>query len=101
MRSQAISEEFGISEARAREIIGSETRRALLRRWQAWAWLLVMSGAAAALYLLQPGNAPGAVVIGGGALLVWYQIGRYFADPAVRLAARAAPPVHGGRTPLA
>ncbi|MBB1471744.1 hypothetical protein H5368_01730 [Luteimonas sp. MC1782] len=101
MRAEAISQEFGISEARAREIIGKETRRALLRRWQAWAWLLVMSGVAVALYLWQPGNAPGALVIGGGAMLVWYQIGRYFADPAVRVAARASPPVHGGRTPLA
>jgi hypothetical protein len=101
MRSESISQEFGITEARAREIIGSETRRALLRRWQAWAWLLVMLGAATALYLGQPGNAPGAVVMGGGALLVWYQIGRYFADPAVRAAARATPPIHDGPTPHA
>jgi hypothetical protein len=88
MRADAISQEFGITEARARQIIGSETRRALLLRWQAWTWLLVMLGAATWLYLQQPGNVPGALVIGGGALLVWYQIGRYFADPAVRVAAR-------------
>jgi hypothetical protein len=88
MRSDTISQEFGITEQRARELIGRETRRALLLRWQPWAWLVLMVGAAAALYVLQPGNAAGALVLGGGALLVWYQIGRFFADPQVRIAAQ-------------
>jgi uncharacterized membrane protein YtjA (UPF0391 family) len=35
MQSKAISTEFGITEARAREIIGSEAGRALLRHWHA------------------------------------------------------------------
>lgn len=88
MHPQVISEEYGIPAAQAREIIGRETRRALLRRWQAWAWLVLTVGLAAALYALQPGNGLVALLVGGGALLVWYQVGRFLAEPAVHAAAR-------------
>jgi hypothetical protein len=88
MHPQVISEEYGIPAAQAREIIGRETRRALLGRWQAWAWLALTVGLAAALYALQPGNGLAALLIGGGALLVWYQVGRFLAEPAVHAAAR-------------
>ena len=92
MHPQVISEEYGIPAAQAREIIARETRRALLGRWQAWAWLAATVGLAIALYALQPGNGLCALLIGGGALLVWYQVGRFLAEPAVRAAVR-------GRTP--
>lgn len=88
MHPEVISEEYGIPAAQAREIIGRETRRALLQRWQAWAWLASTLGLAAALYLAQPGNGVYAALIGGGALLMWYQVGRFLAEPAVHAAAR-------------
>ncbi|MBJ6979341.1 hypothetical protein [Luteimonas sp. MC1895] len=88
MHPEVISEEYGIPAAQARDIIGRETRRALLQRWQAWAWLTLTAGLATALYLAQPGNGLCALAIGGGALLVWYQVGRFLAEPAVHAAAR-------------
>ena len=88
MHPEVISEEYGIPAAQARDIIGRETRRALLQRWQAWAWLVVTAGLAGALYALQPGNGLCALLIGTGALLVWYQVGRFLAEPAVHAAAR-------------
>ena len=88
MHPEVISEEYGIPAAQAREIIGRETRRALLVRWPAWAWLALTLGLAAALYLAQPGNGLYALLIAGGALLVWYQVGRFLAEPAVHKAAR-------------
>lgn len=88
MHPEVISEEYGIPAAQAREIIGRETRRALLQRWQAWAWLALTLGLATALYLTQPGNGLCAALIGGGALLVWFQVGRFLAEPAVHAAAR-------------
>lgn len=89
MHPQAISEKYGIPADQARAIIGRETRRALLLRWQAWAWLAVTLGAALALHLAQPGNGVCALVIGGFALLVWFQLGRLLAEPAVQAAARS------------
>jgi len=88
MHPQVISEEYGIPPALAREIIGRETRRALLRRWQAWAWLALTVGLAATLHAIQPGNGLVALLIGAGALTVWYQVGRFLAEPAVHAAAR-------------
>lgn len=88
MQPEMISEEYGIPAAQAREIIGRETRRALLGRWQAWAWLATTLGLAVALYLAQPGNGLYALLIAVGALLVWYQVGRFLAEPAVHVAAR-------------
>jgi hypothetical protein len=88
MHPQAISEDYGIPPEQAREIIRRETRRALLRRWQAWAWLVLTSGLATALYLGQPGNGVYALLIGASALLVWFQVGRFLAEPAVHAAAR-------------
>jgi hypothetical protein len=91
MHPQAISEEYGIPAEQAREIIARETRRALLRRWQAWAWLAPTVGLAAALHMLQPGNGLVALLMAGGALLVWFQVGRFLAEPAVHAAARGLP----------
>ena len=88
MQPETISEEYGIPPEQAREIIGRETRRALLRRWPAWAWLATTIGLAAALHVSQPGNGVFALLIGGGALLVWYQVGRILAEPAGHAAAR-------------
>lgn len=88
MQPEVISEEYGIPAAQAREIIGRETRRALIGRWQAWAWLAVSLGLASALHFAQPGNGVYALLIGAGALLVWYQVGRFLAEPAVHAAAR-------------
>lgn len=88
MHPEVISEEYGIPAAQAREIISRETRRALLRRWQAWAWLASTLGLALALYLAQPGNGLCALLIGAGALLVWYQVGRFLAEPTVHAVAR-------------
>lgn len=88
MHPEVISEEYGIPAAQAREIIGRETRRALLRRWQAWAWLALTLGLSAALCAAEPGNGLYALLIAGGALLVWYQVGRFLAEPAVHAAAR-------------
>ena len=88
MHPEVISEEYGIPPEQARKIIGYETRRALLRRWPAWAWLATTLGLAAALHFTQPGNGLCALLIGGGALLVWYQLGRFLAEPAVHAAAR-------------
>lgn len=89
MQPEVISEEYGIPAAQAREIIGRETRRALIGRWQAWAWLVVSLGLAALLHLAQPGNGVYALLIGGGALLVWYQVGRFLAEPKVYAAVRS------------
>lgn len=88
MHPEVISEEYGIPAAQAKEIIGRETRRALLQRWQAWAWLVLTAGLAGALYAMQPGNGLCALLIAAGALLVWYQVGRFLAEPAVHAAAR-------------
>ena len=88
MEPEVISEEYGITAAQAREIIRRETRRALLRRWQAWTWLATTLGLALVLHLAQPGNGLYALLIGTGALLVWYQVGRFLAEPAVHAAAR-------------
>jgi len=88
MQPELISEEYGIPPEQAREIIGRETRRALLRRWPAWAWLATTLGLATALHLAQPGNGACALLIGGGALLVWVQVGRFLAEPQVHAAAR-------------
>lgn len=88
MHPEVISEEYGIPAQQARDLIGRETRRALLRRWQAWAWLAATLGLAVALYLAQPGNGLCALAIGVGALLVWVQLGRFLAEPAVHAAAR-------------
>ncbi|MEN1928352.1 hypothetical protein WCE37_05020 [Luteimonas sp. MJ250] len=89
MQPQVISEEYGIPPAQAREIIGRETRRALVGRWQAWAWLALTMGAAVVLHLAQPGNGLCALLIAAGALLVWFQVGRFLAEPAVHAAARS------------
>ncbi|MGY0612210.1 MULTISPECIES: hypothetical protein [unclassified Luteimonas] len=89
MQPQVISEEYGIPPAQAREIIGRETRRALFGRWQAWAWLALTLGVALVLHLAQPGNGLCALLIAGGALLVWFQVGRFLAEPAVHAAARS------------
>lgn len=89
MHPDVISEEYGIPAVEAKEIISRETRRALLRRWQAWAWLAATVGMAAALHVTQPGNGLCALAIAAGALLVWYQIGRFLAEPAVHAAARS------------
>jgi hypothetical protein len=88
MHPQVISEDYGIPAEQARDIIRRETRRALLGRWQAWAWLALTLGLALALYLVQPGNGACALLIGGGALLVWFQVGRFLAEPAVHAAAK-------------
>ena len=92
MEPEVISEEYGIPAAQARAIIGRETRRALMSRWQAWAWLASTLGLAGSLHVAQPGNGLCAGLIAGGALLVWYQVGRFLAEPAVHAAARAHPP---------
>lgn len=89
MHPEVISEEYGIPAAEAKEIISRETRRALLQRWQAWAWLAATVGLATALHVMQPGNGLCALVIAGGAVLVWYQVGRFLAEPAVHAAARS------------
>lgn len=88
MQPQVISEEYGIPTEQAREIIGRETRRALLRRWQPWAWLALAVSIPLLLYVMQPGNGMAALLIAGAALLVWYQVGRFLAEPAVHAAAR-------------
>lgn len=90
MHPEVISEEYGIPAAQARTLIRRETRRALAGRWEAWAWLAGSLGVAAALHLAQPGNGLCALLIGTGALLVWYQVGRFLAEPAVHAAARGA-----------
>lgn len=92
MQPEVISEEYGIPTTQAREIIGRETRRALFGRWQAWAWLVATLGLASALYLTQPGNGACALLIGAGAVLVWFQVGRFLAEPAVHAAARGHAP---------
>ena len=92
MQPEVISEEYGIPADQAREIIGRETRRALVRRWEPWAWLAVSLGLALALHLAEPGNGACAVLIGAGALLVWYQVGRFLAEPAVHAVARSRAP---------
>lgn len=88
MHPEVISEEYGIPAAQARKIISRETRRALLLRWQAWAWLASTQGLAIALYLTEPGNGLCALLIGIGALLLWYQVGRFLAEPTVHAVAR-------------
>ena len=88
MHPEVISEEYGIPAAQARDIIGRETRRALLGRWQPWAWLALAVSIPLLLHVMQPGNGLVALLIGGGALLVWYQVGRFLAEPAVHAAAR-------------
>lgn len=88
MHPESISEEYGIPIAQARELIGREIRRALVRRWQASAWLGGMLGVAATLHLVQPGNGACALLIAGAAFPVWYQVGRFLAEPAVHAAAR-------------
>ena len=94
-----IAKEFRLSEVVAREIVAEETRKALLRHWQAW--LLILCGFSVAFYIYfsDNGNRSSAlwilIITAGG----WLLIGRYFARSAIRTAARQkSERIHGSHT---
>ena len=94
-----IAKEFRLSEVVAREIVAEETRKALLRHWQAW--LLVFCGFSVAFYIYfrDNGNSVSAlwilIITAGG----WMLMGRYFARSAIRTAAhQKSERIHGSHT---
>ena len=97
--TENIAKEFRLSEAVAREIVAEETRKSLLRHWQAW--LLILCGFSVAFYLYSgdSGNRSSALWIliftAGG----WLLMGRYFARSAIRTAAKQkSERIHGSHT---
>ena len=97
--TESIAKEFSLSAAVAREIVAEETRKALLRHWQAW--LLILCGFSVAFYIYfsDSGNRSSALWIliftAGG----WLIMGRYFARSAIRAAAHhKSERIHGSYT---
>jgi hypothetical protein len=96
MQASVIAEQYGLPKDLAAEIISDELRRALLRRWEAWAWLTITLGLAIALYWLGPSRTAALFML-TGSLTLWVAIGRSMAAKAVHRAA-AEKASHLGRS---
>jgi hypothetical protein len=86
MQASVIAEKYGLPKDVAAEIISEELRAALLRRWEAWAWLVISLGLATGLFFFGSRHAT-AVFVLAGSLMLWVAIGRSMSAKAVHRAA--------------
>jgi len=89
MKTDSLAKEYGLPYSVAQEIISEEIQRALRTRWQAWAWLLASLSLCIWLeFFATDGFWYGTLWVFLGCLFAWGMIGRHYAVPGIRKAAK-------------